>query len=452
MALTWRAPLLVVLGVALVLVWPTAAAVWTWVGVCVALVGLDLTLAPSPRSLRLARSVPTSVRLGEPLTVELQVANPGGRRVRGAVRDAWPPSAGIAPTGGRFGLDLPAGERRRFTTPLRPSRRGDRLADRVTVRCDGPLGLARRQRSFDVPARLRVLPPFTSRKHLASRLSRLRELDGRSSVLHRGQGSEFDSLRDYVDGDDVRSIDWRATARRQAVVVRTWRPERDRRVLLVVDASRTSAARIGGPSGADSVGEGSTASSGEPPMEVRLDAAIEAALLTAALASRAGDRVALVAHDRRVRARVRGSGRGNLLPDLVAALAPLQPALVEADWDAVATEIRTSTRQRALVVLLTSLDAAALEGGLLMVLEQLAARHTVILAAVDDPALDELAARRDDVEEVYGAAAAEAARGERSATAALVRRLGVEVVHAVPEELAPAVADRYLALKAAGRL
>ena len=62
----------------------------------------------------------------------------------------------------------------------------------------------------------------------------------------RGQGTEFDSLRDYVMGDDVRSIDWRASARRQQVVVRTWRPERDRRVVLVLDTSRTSAARRGG--------------------------------------------------------------------------------------------------------------------------------------------------------------------------------------------------------------
>ena len=193
-----------------------------------------------------------------------------------------------------------------------------------------------------MPGRLRVLPPFTSRRHLPSRLARLRELDGRSAVQHRGQGTEFDSLREYVDGDDVRSIDWRATARRQAVVVRTWRPERDRRVLLVVDTSRTSAAR--------------STRRADRSAAVRLDAAIEAALLHGGAGRRAGDRVDLVAHDRRVRARVRGSTRSDLLPALVEALAPLEPSLVEADWDVVATEVRTIARQRALVVLLTALD------------------------------------------------------------------------------------------------
>src|SRR6478735_9309587 len=105
-------------------------------------------------------------------------------------------------------------------------------------------------------------------------------------VLIRGPGTEFDSLREYVIGDDVRAIDWRATARRGDVVVRTWRPERDRRVMIVLDTARTSAVRVL-----------------DAP---RIDASIEAALLLAALAGRAGDRVELVAYDRRVRARAAG--------------------------------------------------------------------------------------------------------------------------------------------------
>ncbi|MFD0483036.1 DUF58 domain-containing protein [Kineococcus sp. GCM10028916] len=438
MALTGRAVLLVLAGLVLVVAWPGWAAVWLWCALSVVLVVLDVVLAPSPRSLQVQRPPLSAVRLGEPRETELLVHNTGGKRVRGLLRDAWVPSAGARSS--RHRLDLPAGERRRVTTVLVPTRRGDRLSDRVTLRCAGPLGLAARQRSTPVPGRLRVLPPFTSRKHLPSRLARLRELDGRSAVQHRGQGTEFDSLREYVDGDDVRSIDWRASARRQAVVVRTWRPERDRRVLLVLDTSRTSAARL----------DAGGSLSGE--VSVRLDAQIEAALLTAALAARAGDRVDLVAHDRRVRARVRGGTRGDLLPSLVEALAPLEPSLVEADWDAVATEVRTTARQRSLVVLLTALDSSVLDSGLLGVLEQLATRHTVVLAAVDDPALAQLARGRSDAEAVYTAAAAEAATAERDRTARLLTRLGVEVVHADPDGLAPALADRYLALKAAGRL
>ncbi|MGI4894592.1 MAG: DUF58 domain-containing protein [Janthinobacterium lividum] len=442
MALTGRAPLLVLLGVVLAVAWPGWGAFWTWSALSLVLLALDVLLAASPKRLLLQRLPMPAVRLGNPRESELMLVNSGSRRVRGVLRDGWQPSAGARHD--RHLLDVAAGERRRLSTELVPTRRGDRLADRVTVRTRGPLGLAGRQRSSAVPGRLRVLPPFTSRKHLASRLSRLRELDGRSAVMHRGQGTEFDSLRDYVDGDDVRSIDWRASARRQSVVIRTWRPERDRRVVFVLDTSRTSAARIGATQ-TRSVGDAAG-------VEVRLDAAIEAALLTAALAARAGDRVDLIAFDRHVRARVRGSHRGDLLPNLVEALAPLEASLVEADWDAVATEVRRLARQRSLVVLLTALDSSVLDSGLLGVLEQLASRHTVVLAAVDDPALRALARGRGSATDVYTAAAAETADAERTRTAQLLTRLGVEVVHAAPDELAPALADRYLALKAAGRL
>jgi uncharacterized protein (DUF58 family) len=279
---------------------------------------------------------------------------------------------------------------------------------------------------------VRVLPPFHSRKHLPSRLARLRELDGRSAVMVRGQGTEFDSLRDYVVGDDVRSIDWRATARRQQVVVRTWRPERDRRVLVVLDTSRTSAARIGD--------------------EPRLDAGMDAALLLAALAARAGDRVDLVAVDRQVRARVIGQTGASLMPALVDAMAPLDPVLVEADWTRIVTEIGARVPQHALVVLITALDAAAVEEGLLPVATRLAARHTVVVASVADPTVAQMAADRGDTVAVYDAAAAVRGELDRLAVTAGLERAGVHVVDATPPDLPPKLADSYLALKAAGRL
>ena len=431
MALTGRAALLTLVGVVYVgLVQPGWAGIGVWALVVVTAAVADLALAASPRALAIERTPTGAVRLGEATSSTLTLTNPGGRTLRGTLRDAWQPSAGA--TGERHRLDLPAGERRRVSTVLAPTRRGDRLADRVTVRSLGPLGVAARQRSVPVPGWVRALPPFTSRKHLPSRLARLREIDGRSSVNVRGQGTEFDSLRDYVDGDDVRSIDWRATARRRQVVVRTWRPERDRRVLLVLDTSRTAAGRVG-----------------DAP---RLDAAMDAALLLAALASRAGDRVDLIAVDRRVRAQVLGAGATTLLSSLVNAMAPLEAERVEADWALAVSAVRARLSRRALVVLLTPLEAAAVEEGLLPVLAQLTRRHQVVVASVADPTVAAMARARDDVDQVYDAAAAERAGLERARLTRLLTRLGADVVDATPDQLPPALADRYLALKAAGRL
>ncbi|MBT2448387.1 DUF58 domain-containing protein [Streptomyces sp. ISL-43] len=396
---------------------------------------LDYALAAPVRTLRLARSGDTSVRLGESADVHLTVTNPSTRLLRARVRDAWPPSTWVPGTevaASRHALTIPPGERRRLTTRLRPTRRGDRQATRVTIRSYGPLGLFARQGNHTVPWTVRVLPPFTSRKHLPSRLARLRELDGRTSVLTRGEGTEFDSLRDYVPGDDTRSIDWRATARQNKVAVRTWRPERDRHILICLDTGRTSAGRVG-----------------DAP---RLDSAMDAALLLTALATRAGDRVDLLAHDRRPRAQVQARSAADTLPAFVNAMATLEPELVETDSRSLVSAILRSAPRRSLVVLLTSLDAAAVEEGLLPVLPRLTQRHTVLLASVADPHVAEMTKSRGTVEAVYEAAAGTQSQSARHRTADQLTRHGVHVVDATPDNLAPALADAYLALKAAGRL
>lgn len=430
MAVTGRLALLALLGIVPVALAPDLLTVLAVAGLLLVAVAVDLVLAAPVGGLRLRRSGSTAVRLGEPARVRLTVANPSARRLRAVLRDAWVPSAGASPA--TQVLDVPPGEQRVLTTDLLPTRRGDRTPDRVTVRALGPLGVAARQGRHEVPWRVRVQPPFASRRFLPERLSRLRQLDGVSAARTRGQGTEFDSLRDYVVGDDVRSIDWRATARRQEVVVRTWRPERDRHVLLVVDTGRTCAGRVG-----------------DAP---RLDAALDAALLLGALASRAGDRVDLLALDREVRAAVEGAGRSELLARVVDAMALLEPALVESDARLLVAEVLRRARRRSLVVLFTTLDAAPLQEGLLPVLASLTSRHIVVLAAVADPRVEQMRRARGSVEAVYDAAAAERARAERRRMTTVLRGRGVEVVDAPPESFAPAVADAYLALKAAGRL
>src|SRR5216683_2097421 len=372
MALTGRAALAALIGALVVLAFRTAAVLLIVNGLVLAAIAADLVLAGSVRPLRMTRFGDTRVLLGETASITLTVENPGRRPVRAIVRDSWQPSAHARP--GRVLLRIPPRGRATLTTALTPDRRGEKRPAAVTVRSFGPCGLAARQGRHVVPWAVRVLPPFRSRRHLPEKLSRLRQLEGQHRSLLRGQGTEFDSLREYVIGDDVRSIDWRAAARSRDLMVRTWRPERDRRILVVLDTGRTSAGRVGGVP--------------------RLDSSMDATLLLAALASRAGDRIDMIAFDRRVRARVLGATR----------------------------------------------------------LTVLASRNLVMIAAVADPKLDELAAARGDAPRVYAAAAAERARAERQRISARLRRRGVQVVDAPPDRLPAALADAYLALKATGRL
>jgi uncharacterized protein (DUF58 family) len=456
-ALSGRAAAVAVASVLVVLAVRSLATVLVIDGLLLAGILVDLVLAVPVGALRVTREGDTRVRLGEPATVTTVIENTSGRRLRAQLRDAWPPSArastargstarastaragtALASTGqattalattGQASLQLSAGGRGTVAVTVTPARHGDCISERVTIRSFGPLGLAARQRGQRVAWTVRALPPFHSSRHLPGKLAQLRELDGLHRTVRPGQGSEFDSLREYVIGDDVRSIDWRSTARRRDVMVRTWRPERDRRIMLVLDTGRTAAGRVAG--------------------YPRLDTAMEAAQLLTALASKAGDRVDLIAADQRIRARVLAPARTAALAAVTDALAGLQPELAETDWRLVIATILAHARRRCLVVALTDLNPAV---DLLPELRALTARHELLVGSVADPRLAELADGRGDAAGVYAAAAATRAMAQRSELAVRLGRLGATVVDAPPERLPAALADAYLALKGSGRL
>src|SRR5690606_7808858 len=244
---------------------------------------------------------------------------------------------------------------------------------------------------------------------------------------------EFDSLREYVRGDDVRSIDWRATARATTTMLRTWRPERDRHVTIIVDTGRTAAARVGD--------------------ETRLDATFEAALLLAALANRAGDHVHVLAFDRVVRARVTGVDGPRLVPEILDALASVEAQLIDTDWDRALREARRLAGRPSLVVILTAQESLSSSRGFLTRLARLpSAATTVLVGTVTDASLADAARAGGSVTDLYRAAAAEATAQDAALVARAMSRAGAEALADGPEDLPPRVADRYLALKKAGRL
>ena len=398
-------------------------------GALLAFALLDVALAGSVRALRFERAGATTTRLGEPATVTLVARNPGRRRVVGVLRDAWVPSAGVAVT--RHPLRLEPGRVVRLDTVLVPTRRGERRADRVVVRSLGPLGLAGRQGSHRVTWAVRVLPAFPSRRHLPSRLARLRELDGRTALQVRGQGTEFDSLREYV-------------ARRRRPLDRLARDRARRRrggPHVAARAGPAGGARLDtGRTGAARIGDGT-----------RLDAAMDAAQLLAALASRAGDRVDLLAFDRTVRADVRGTTGPDLLAQLAARSPTSSPSSSRPTPAARRRGAGAGPAARARRAAHRARPGRA-RGGPAAGPAGLTTRHTVVLASVRDPRVQAMAASRGDIAAVYDAAAGTSALAARERMAELLGRLDVEVVDSGPDSLAPDLADRYLALKSAGRL
>ncbi|MFC9994487.1 DUF58 domain-containing protein [Nocardia sp. NPDC127526] len=408
----------------------------SWLGVVLAtavlaaLVAADLALLGGAGALEISREPLTIVRTGRTVEVEVVALNTGARTLRGTLWDDWP--ASTHPENRGHPLELPPNTKVRLHTELTPEYRGDRAAGPVTVRLLGPLGIAGRQVRHRIPARLRALPPFRSERLLAAKVRQLQQLEGRNTSPIRGQGTEFDSFREYVAGDDVRTIDWRATARAQDVLVRTWRPERNRHVVMLLDTGRVSAGRVGAGT--------------------RLDATIEAALLLGGLAAAGGDSVDLLAYDRELRAEVSGIGGKRLQLKLMHALAGVSPQLVDTDYQGLLRTTLRRARRRSLVVWFTHLDAATVQEGILPVLPTLTRRHRVLLVSVTDPQVAAAATRRSGLDDLYTAAAAENVIAEHSIARETLRRAGVRVIAATPDRLPEALADEYLELKQTGAL
>jgi uncharacterized protein (DUF58 family) len=306
--------------------------------------------------------------------------------------------------------------------------------DEVVVRVEGPLGLMARQRRRSVPGVLRVLPVFRSRKQVELRIERAQLLEvGLRTARGGGGGTEFDSLRDYTVDDEVRRIDWAATARSQRAIVRTYRAERNQQILVLLDCGRVMAGQVGGIP--------------------RIEWAMDAAMALTAVATRLGDRCGLITFDRDVRSVVPAAHGRSQLGRVTDALYDLEPQLVESDYLGAFAATVARFRRRALLVLVTELAEEAMTETLIPALPLLLAHHLVVVASVSDPDVARWAATSPpDADGAYRTAAAVAASGRRARAAALLHALGAIVVDAEPDALAMRLVDAYLQLKAGALL
>jgi len=393
---------------------------------------VDAVLAPSPATVSVEREMPGVVPLGRQAPMRWRVGNPTDRPLRARLADELAPS--LRAGSRRAAVTVPRRGRAIAATTVRPSRRGRFDVSELTVRVEGPLGLAARQGRRRQPDSIRVYPPFSSRDEAELRIDKARILEvGLRSAKGQGGATEFDQLREYTVDDESRRIDWAATARTGKAIVRTYRAERNQTVLLLLDAGRMMAGRVA-----------------DVP---RLDHAMDAVMMLTAVATRLGDRAGLVAFDQQVRAIVPPGHARDQLGRVTEAMYTLEPQLVESDYRGAFAQTLARFRRRALLVVFTELAEQAMAETLLPALPMVARDNIVVIASVRDPQV--LAWSRavpHDATEAYRRAAAGAALEERRRTVARLRGLGATVIDAPPGELAPQLADAYLRVKATGRL
>lgn len=400
---------------------------------------VDVRRLATPAQIQVTRSWSGPLGLSTPARVALQLRNDGPTPIRARLMDyvasdLWvgdPPAldvmaAGVTSAGG--------GESERVEYEVLPRERGDAAMGVTVVRYEGPWGLAARWATIPLSQTVRVYPNLREAQQQALFLVRSKQtaMERRRS-RERGTGRDFESLRDYQDGDDPRDICWSATARRAKLVTKRYQPERSQVIWILVDAGRLLRGRVAGHS--------------------KLDYGVNSALALAQVAMLSGDRVGLLAYGRRAQQRV-APGRGGLhLRAMVEALAAVRGETVEADHTAAASEVLSVQKRRALIVWMTEVAETA---GLPEVIEssqRMSPRHVVFLALTRHPELAALAASRPENQpDMYRVMAAQQTLERREELLHGLRQRGVFTLEQPPGELSAAVVDRYLSVKARNML
>lgn len=376
--------------------------------------------------LEVERTLPDKVCVGEDNACALTFRSFAWLPLTVKAIEGWPSEFAAEP--GELGVRVEAYRSETVPYVLRPGGRGEFTLGPVQVRVRSPLGLIERRLSFGEPAKVRVYPNLKDlrRYDLLSR-RRLLAQHGIRAVRKVGEGREFERLREYAPGDELRAIDWKATARRRRPVSRVHETERGQNVLILLDAGRLMAASTGGLT--------------------KLDYAINAALMLGYVALRNGDRVGLSVFSSDVESfSLPRAGRA-ALARLMDALVPLQPRLTFSNYRAAVETVSRKMRRRALVVMYTDLaDPEAMEE-ICDVFPLLRRSHLPLCVSFRDPALLDLAGTPPAPSALYEHVAAMEMVAERRQALGRLRTGGVSIVDVPPEEIAVASVNRYLRIK-----
>ncbi|HVW08410.1 MAG TPA: DUF58 domain-containing protein [Bryobacteraceae bacterium] len=409
------------------------AAMFLWDGLVLLAWFVDLRHLPAATKLKARRVWSASLSLAEPAQVTLEMENTSAQPVDALLLDELPPVLRDFPPS--LPAAVPAGAVTRVNYPILPRARGNTPAGRLYVRYRSPLGLAEKWAVADVAQTVRVLPGMTQARKFALFLIRSRQIEmEKRRRRERGHGRDFECLRDYRPGDELRDICWTATARRHHPIARTYRVERSQTVWIVVDSGRLLRTQV--------------QLAGRPFPSSKLDFSVDAALSLAMVASQSGDRAGLIAYGRGVQSSV-APGRGALhMRSLVEALADVHVESAEADHaKAVRTLLRAQTR-RSLIVWLTDFAETAITPEVVDYSLRLAARHLVVLAAIGQPDLNALAKSIPQSEDdMFRQAAALEVTQRRERLLRILRDRGVLAIDVPAAALAAALVNQYLEVK-----
>jgi uncharacterized protein (DUF58 family) len=405
------------------------AAAWSAATAIFLACAIDFALLPPRRRVDARRSVPETLGLGDRQDAVLEIESRWAWPFRATVAHELPGSVVVDEPGP---VEIPANGAVAVPMPFTPMRRGRIQLGDVALRTRARLGLLVRIIRLPLSAEATVVPSLANvrRFRLLAMQHRLPEV-GIRTLRRRGEGRSFAGLREYAPGDDPRNIDWKSTARHERMMLREFTIERSQTVMTLVDCGRAM-----------------TQMAGE---FARIEHVLSAALLLTDVAAVSGDQVGALAFDDIVRAFVPPQRGRAALGAVREALSGVTASMAEPDYATAFRVLALRQRRRALIVFFTDVIDARASRSLIAFLGRATARHVVVVVALRNEALLAAAeAPAGSARDVYLAAAAEELVLEREEALARMRRAGVTVLDVAAPQMATAVVNRYLDIKARG--
>lgn len=394
-------------------------AIFAWV--------LDLLRLPRAGLLKVERSWSGPASLNNPVDILLQVENQSNVGLQGSrLLDDVPDSLR---TPSLMEFKVPAKGTVTLSYPAVPRQRGDVRLGGVYFRYQSTAGFAERWARADVGQTIRVFPDLEDAKRHNIYLHRARQIElEKRLVRQRGMGREFESLREYLEGDEFRNICWSATARRGKYVTKLFQVERSQAVWLVIDAGRLLRTRVGELS--------------------KLDLAANAALSLAQIALYSGDRVGLVVYGRKIQQQV-GLGRGlSHLRVIMEGLAAAREEAAEADHLLAAAALLKMQKQRSLIIWITDLADTSMTPEVVESASQILSKHLLLFTVIAQRDLTLLAAKYpENAEQMYETAAAQEIVQRRESLLTRVREKGALTLEVNPSKLTTILVNQYLEVK-----
>ncbi|QYX32729.1 DUF58 domain-containing protein [Sphaerospermopsis torques-reginae] len=385
---------------------------------------------------KISRELPSRLSIGRdnPVVLKLESGNTRNTNSIIQIRDYYPTEFAVSTS--TLSINLSANNTQEITYTVQPNQRGDFPWGNIQVRQLGNWGLGWDDWQIPQNTRVKVYADLMGLRSLSIRLT-LQSSGSIRKVRQMGIGTEFAELRNYRSGDDLRFVDWKATARRAygntGPLVRVLEPEQEQTLLILLDRGRLMTAKVQGLQ--------------------RFDWGLNTTLSLALAGLHRGDRVGVAVFDRQVHTWIPPERGQHHLNQLIDRLTPIEPVLLESDYLGAVTHVVQQQTRRALVVVITDLVDITASSELLAALCKLAPRYLPFCVTLRDPQVDQIAHTfTDDITTAYTRAVSLDLLAQRQVAFAQLKQKGVLVLDAPANQISDQLVERYLQLKARNQL